>query len=117
MNIFYDTLNVVIVYKAYEVDVPAGQYCRIFAQKRVKRGLKIGDSVIVNDGDITTNIGNIIKRKGSNLYIEPAEVSYKKKEHVLKIIGILKNNGFKLKADGYACLRLLVEQERKSGYG
>lgn len=114
MNIFYDTLHMVIIYRAYDTDVPAGQFCRIFATKKVKKGLKIGDSVLLENG---SSLGKIVSKKWSNLYIEPAEVSFRKKEHVVKLVRILKELGFKIEATQPACKRLILESLERSGYG
>jgi hypothetical protein len=104
----------VIIYRAYDTDVPAGQFCRIFATKKVKKGLKIGDSILLPSGSL---LGRIVSRKWSNLYLEPAEVSFRKKEHVVKLVRILKELGFKVEATQPACKRLLLESAERSGYG
>lgn len=114
MNIFYDTLHMVIIYRAYDTDVPAGQFCRIFATKKVKKGLRVGDSILLENG---SSLGKIVSKKLSNLYIEPAEVSFRKKEHVVKLIRTLKGLGFKIEATQPACKRLIIESTERGGYG
>ncbi len=113
-NIFQDTLNYCIVYRAYDYEVPAGQYCRIFAKKKVKKGARVGDRVIIGD---KTLLGTVIKKVKRMLFLEEVHLDWHKKEYMVKLFQQLLKDGWLLKATGYAGVKLIKEAIERNGYG
>jgi len=114
MNIFQDTLNYCIIYRAYDYEVPAGQYCRIFAKKNIKKGLKVGDRILIDE---KTSLGNITKRHGRHFFVEPTSLDWHKKEYLIKLFQQLLLDGWSLKSTGYAGVKLIQEAIERNGYG
>jgi len=114
MTFFQDTLNYCIIYRAYDYEVPAGQYCRIFAKKNTKKGLKVGDRILIDE---KTSLGNIIKKRGRNLFLESINLDWRKKEYLIKLFQQLLLDGWLLKSTGYAGVKLIQEAIERNGYG
>lgn len=112
-NIFKTTLNYCIIYRAYDWDAPSGQYCRIFARKKIKSGLKMGDRILIDD---KTALSSVQKIKRTVAYLEPVTLDWQKKEYVIKLLIFLMDNGWEIKTTGYSGLRLVKEATERRGY-